>query len=317
MQTFEERRFDQAILASPDQILVATDLDDGDYLIPHIVAQAKASNSHVTLVHGVLPANLMLADPAGYGFVVPPTEDSELQVSLDAMAAKIREHGISCDAVLEHGYAVDVIRKHIELTHANRLIMGTHGRGKLGQMVLGSVASDLIRVVDIPILAIGPRARITPGHETPRSILHPVSLRGHYLKTAEFAMDLAQACRAELTLLHVLDPDDREIPELGMSVWAKDALSALAPNGEDLVPPIYTSVVYGDRVEEILNAASRTDADWIVLGVEERVPFWPFQDSTAYKIMVAADRPVLSFRYQRRAAGQEQAYDGQLTHAIV
>ena len=119
-------------------------------------------------------------------------------------------------------------------------------------------------------------------------------------------MDLAQANRAELTLLHVLDPDSEEA-QVRTLAWAKTALSALAPNGSDLVPPIHTSVACGNRVEEILHAASHLQTDWIVLGVDVAFPFWPFRDSTAYKVLSAAGCPVLGFRHEPRETQRTKA----------
>ena len=51
-----------ATLAAPDQILVATDLTDTEYLLPHAIAQAHASGAQVTLVHVILPSDIVPAE---------------------------------------------------------------------------------------------------------------------------------------------------------------------------------------------------------------------------------------------------------------
>jgi nucleotide-binding universal stress UspA family protein len=307
MQPFAESRFEKGILAAPDRILVATDLTDGDYLIPHVVAQARAGSAHVTLVHGILPSNMLPMDTGALTFAEQAHIDDNLRSIMFGMAAQIQTHGISCDVVAEHGFAADVIRAQIERTKAQRLIMGTHGRHKLAQMALGSVANEVLGSVTIPVLAIGPHARGGSSHRVPRKILHPVSLLGDYKRTAEFAMDLAQASRADLTLLHVLDPDAGDGPYKGSALTrAADALAALAPNGADLVPPVFARVASGNRIEEILHTASQTEADWIVMGVEAPVSFWPFRDSTAYKVLSAATCPVLVFHHEKVAVERER-----------
>jgi nucleotide-binding universal stress UspA family protein len=303
MPPFPESRFERGLLTAPDRILAATDLTDGDYLIPHIIAQAKASNAHVTLVHAILPANLLPMEAGALSCFDQEKIDAELRSQLQGMADEIRRHGVRCEAIAEHGFATDVVRQQIAKTGANRLIMGTHGRRKLAQVVLGSVASDLIRTVEIPVLAVGPQAH-RKSHQAPRSILHPVSLAGDYKRTAEFALDLAQANRAELTLLHVLDPDSERCRADAMT-----ALSALAPNGETLVPPVYTSVAHGNLIEEILYAASRANADWIVVGIEKAVHLLPFEESTAYKLLAVAGCPVLTCPHQAPAAVHDHARD--------
>ena len=41
--------------AAPGKIVVSTDLTDTEYLLPHAIAQAKASGASLILVHAVLP----------------------------------------------------------------------------------------------------------------------------------------------------------------------------------------------------------------------------------------------------------------------
>jgi nucleotide-binding universal stress UspA family protein len=130
----------------------------------------------------------------------------------------------------------------------------------------------------------------------PQRILHPVSLAGDYRRGVCLALDLAQTYRAELMLLHVLDPDVRDQinPERILS-WAENALSALVPPAEELRFPVETRAASGNLVDEVLRAAAAVRADWIVLGVDE-AGFWRFRDSTAYRVMAAANCPVLAFR---------------------
>src|ERR1700761_1517480 len=144
MQPFAENQFENRMLAAPDRILVATDLTDGEYLLPHAIAQAAASQARVTLVHGILPADLMFVETGALSLTNQKAIDDGVRLELLRLAAKIEEHGIPCEIVAEHGFAADVVLKQIGATRANRLIMGTHGRGKLAHMALGSVASELL-----------------------------------------------------------------------------------------------------------------------------------------------------------------------------
>lgn len=317
MPSFEESRFQSGLFAAPDRILVATDLTDGDYLIPHVVAQAKASNARVTLVHGILPANLLPMEAGALSIVEQEQIDAQVRSILLGIAARIQQHGVACDIVAEHGFAADVIRQQIKITGAQRLIMGTHGRRGLAQMALGSVARELLSSTNIPILAIGPHVGGGAGNGIPRAILHPSSLRGDYRTTAAFAIDLAQAYRADLTLMHVVEPNGGDSLDRAQVLnRAGHDLSALAPNGEDLVPPIYTTVSCGNRVEEILHAASQINAGWIVVGVDAPVSFSPLRSSTAYKVLSAATCPVLAFPHAARVAIQSrQEETTRLIHA--
>jgi nucleotide-binding universal stress UspA family protein len=200
---------------------------------------------------------------------------------------------------LRHGFASDVVREALSDTGATQLIMGTHGRGKLGQFALGSVANELLKTVNVPIFAVGPRALASLDHAVPRKILHPVSLDGACQKSIDFALDVAQVYGAELTLLHVMSPDaTRSNNSERTLTWARNAMLAMTPQGVPFVPPIQTMASCGRLVEEILSAANRTQADWIILGVDGDYPMWSLKDSTAYKVLAAATCPVFAVRHE-------------------
>lgn len=291
-------------LISPKRILVATDLNDGDYLIPHAVAQARASNAEVVLVHAILPAETMPLDAGSIPYNDWAKTEQEIQAGLGEMASRIEAMGIHCDAVARHGFAADVVQDEIKVTRASRLIMASHGRGKWGQFIMGSVANQLLGSVNIPIFIVGPRSAHAPEHATPKHILHPVSLNGDYRRGVEIAVGLAQSYGAELTLLHVPDRDvEATMRPADAQGWAEDLFTTMVPGGASLrKTPVRIAVAFGHLVDEIRDEAARSNADWIVLGVEESFPFWPLRDSTAYKVVSVASCPVLAVRndpYQR------------------
>lgn len=310
-------RSQKAAFVTPVRILVATDLTDGEYLLPHAAAQAKACGARVLLVHAVLPANSAPID-AGY---IPYSDcervniDRHVQLELQGMARQLEAQGISCDVFFKHGFASEVIAEKLESSGATRLIMGSHGRGKLGQFMLGSVANELLGTVNAPIFIVGPQTSPADHRETPRKILHPVSLIGDYRRSAEIAIDLARLYKAELTLFHVLDPDVENAvnPERSLN-WAENALLALVASGKDLAHPVQTRAMCGKVLEGILKAATQTNADWIVLGVDGGFNYLPFSNSYAYKLIAAVKCPVLTVRHEPQLLDDEKPVeDGHLS----
>jgi nucleotide-binding universal stress UspA family protein len=300
------------------RILVATDLTDGDHLVPYAVAQAKRDGAKVTLVHAILPANAFPIEPAAAPYFDQSMLAHEGRLMLLGIAEQIESQGVSCDVVLKHGFPTDIIREEINRTGATRLILGTHGRGKLGQLVLGSVANELLGSVDVPVFAVGPQAIAFPTHLAPKRILHAVSLMGDYKKSAEIAVDLARSYGAELTLLHVLESgvEDTVNPARTLT-WAEKALVALKPMKQDGEQPIHTRVRSGDLVKEILTTANETNADWILLGVDGAPPFLPFRNSTAYKVIAAAKCPVLTTRHDHSRPARQNADDTYFSAMII
>src|SRR5271165_2527614 len=117
--------------AAPKRILVATDLSDCDYLVPYVVAQAKATNARVTLVHAIVPANSFPLEAGAIPYIDREAMDGEARKMLLKMAHKLEEHGVVCNIDIQHGFASDVVREAIMGTGTTRVKMGPHGLGKL------------------------------------------------------------------------------------------------------------------------------------------------------------------------------------------
>ena len=296
-------------LVTPTRILVATDMNDDSTLIPHAVAQAKRYGALITLVHVIQPSETVPLQASGVYISPAPLED-EIDQALKAMAKKIEAEGVSCDWIAKPGFAADLVQEVIESTGATRLIMATHGRGKLGQFLLGSVARQLLGRVGVPIFAVGPRCSSLASHTSPRKILHPVSMNGNYRRNVEIAIELARFHHAELILQHVPDPDVETSISPGCTLaWAENLFAELLPGGAPAgVPAVQVSIAFGDRVRAIRDEASRTGTDWIVVGVDEEPAPWPLPDCMAYRLLGACSCPVLAIR-REFAAKAEAARD--------
>jgi nucleotide-binding universal stress UspA family protein len=289
--------FQEAAFIKPGRILVATDLTDIDYLLPHAIAQAKACGAHLTFIHAIVPVNEYPME-AGYSPYPEPAEiDKNVRAELAKLAAAVEREGIPCDTLFDFGFGADVICETIRSTGATRLIMGSRGRGKWGQLVLGSVSNKLLGSVLIPIFVVGPHATVAANHARPQRILHPVSLNGDYKKSFAIAAGLADWYQAELTLLHVEDRDVvQEINPARTLAWAEAAMMSLLPARAAGGHPVHALAVCGSVVTATLEAATKANADWIVLGVDDGHGL-PFRNNIAYKVVAAATCCVLIVRH--------------------
>ena len=62
--------------------------------------------------------------------------------------------GIAVELVATHGQIVDEILRLSEESHADLIVLGTHGRGGLGHLILGSVAERVVRLARCPVLTV-------------------------------------------------------------------------------------------------------------------------------------------------------------------
>jgi nucleotide-binding universal stress UspA family protein len=288
---------------APDKILVATDLTDIDYLIPHAKAQCEASGSSLVLCHVVQPVDsgsldaavVFIADDAG---AATQRLLEEARKTLGEVAAMMRADGIDCQVVIRYGHPRDVVKELVTHVHAGRVVLGTHGRRNLKKFFLGSTANEILKSVEVPVWTVGPRARPF-AHGQPTRILHPVSLSSGYEETAQLAVKLGEFYKAEITLLHIL-PRDVHAEYTGERLvrWTAFELGRLIPDEATLWTTATIAVEAGEIVGQILSSAEKLRADLIVMGSNPDTAFWPIHgDNTVYNVIAEAKCPVLTLRH--------------------
>ena len=283
--------------AAPGKIVVATDLTDTEYLLPHAIAQARASAASLILVHAVLPHESMPVETGAVPYYDPLRMDRDARLLLDGLVREVRTQGVECVAAVRHGFVPDVIAEVVKNSGAGRLILGTHGRRGLKKFVLGSVARQLLETVDIPVCTVGPRAH-RKTTDNPATILHPVSLAGMHESSAALSISLADQFGAQVILLHVIMPSPSVAKDPGATVArATEELEKLIPEKARPRTKVEVKIALGSVVQEILSVAQETQAGLIVLGVHAPAHSWlPGTEPAAYKILVSAPCPVISLR---------------------
>ncbi len=280
---------ERAVIA--ERIIVATDLQDINRLLPHATAQAEAMGASITLVHAISPMYASSLE----GAYDPVPRATILQRAKDVLLERARgliPGGIRVDTAVRIGSAGDVVWEELQRAHRSMLMMGTHGRGPLLQLAMGSVAHQILPKAKIPVFIVGPHSGVR--HALPRRILHPVSFAStDYRESCATAIKIAASYGAELTLLHVVE-DGFAVsadPQRSM-LWAKTMLRALIP--ETPVLKVNVQVAQGAAAGEILRTAAAMDADWIVLGLPQHPPTSTFREAMVFEVVGAARCPVLT-----------------------
>ena len=155
-------------------------------------------------------------------------------------------------------------------THADLIVMGTHGRTGLYRLMAGSVATTVLEQAHCSVLALR-AGNHAPIADEIRVVLHPTD----FSKASEAALTVARAIvrdhGARLILLHVvpfdlhLDETMVALTDMGEYRKALDAIRGHA-DGADLKYPVATQLVRGFEVQEILQAAHESGCDMIVMG---------------------------------------------------
>jgi nucleotide-binding universal stress UspA family protein len=114
--------------------------------------------------------------------------------------------GSSLSSIIITGRAAPQLVQHAGEIGADLVVMSTHGWGGLRRAWLGSVADELIRSTDIPVMVVRPRADESLPVFDPKEILVP--LDGSNLAEAALgpAADLARLWDAELALVQAVYP---------------------------------------------------------------------------------------------------------------
>jgi nucleotide-binding universal stress UspA family protein len=285
----------------PATLLVATDLSDLEHLMPFVLERAGQTRARIILLH-VLPASAAItADAAGM-----PYYDKVGALEIAAQMLRpwcdlARRQGFRCDVLVRQGNPTQQIAAALRQFKADCVLLGTRSRSKIGKLLIGSVAEQVLRSVYLPVITVGPEAHLPLATDSVRTVLHATTLRETSRPSAALACQIAAAQEARLILLHVLPP----IPEMqrkglptGMESAAMIELRRLAEEtGAACCTDVEPVVAHGNPTIEILALAQERHASLIVLGATQRSSFENLtRDRTVYRVLAHARCPVLTLR---------------------
>jgi nucleotide-binding universal stress UspA family protein len=170
------------------------------------IAQRSRSQVRLALVHRELPS-VMAADPQAYSQIRLLSRSSESDY-LRGLSVRVQEQlGHRLSSVALEGPPGPALAEYVRDSGVDLVVMTTHGRGGLRRAWLGSVADELIRTLDVPVLALRGQenAPLTEPAGIPQIL---VPLDGSPLAEAALdpAMRMAHLWQSPLTLLRVVHP---------------------------------------------------------------------------------------------------------------
>ena len=108
--------------------------------------------------------------------------------------------------VIVDGVLPDALESYLEQGEADLVVMGTHDRGRLERMLLGSSTDSVVRHVHRPVLVVHGESSELPRAPQIQHILIPLDGSPFAEQILPYARTLAQLMGARVTLLSVLEP---------------------------------------------------------------------------------------------------------------
>jgi nucleotide-binding universal stress UspA family protein len=109
--------------------------------------------------HAALDVALGIAAARGMAVLLvhvsrPGSDPTGMRAVLEQAKEHARTHGVVADVVVHEGTPADQLLQTAEANDCCMLVMGTHGRAPLAQMVLGSVAAAIVERARIPVVTV-------------------------------------------------------------------------------------------------------------------------------------------------------------------
>jgi nucleotide-binding universal stress UspA family protein len=282
------------------KILVTTDFSEvSDRALDYAISLARCYDARIYLAHVITPDPFQFAEPqlaqATYEKVRQAAEEGITDILI---SGKLR--GVPHEVLMEEGNVWPTLEMLIIEHEIELVVCGTHGRGKVQKILVGSVAEEIFRQADTAVLTVGPSVRGETRKEIDLShILFATNFGPGAEKAATHAFSLAQEHNAHLTLLHIIESaaaftEENVVRQKEINIARMKQL--MPPGSENWCKPEFR-VTFGNAVEEILIAVRESKADLIVMGAKARRSLAGHMPLTiAYSVVTKATCPVLTVR---------------------
>jgi nucleotide-binding universal stress UspA family protein len=267
------------------KIVYATDFSPcSENAFPIAVRLAASHDAQLHMVHAIVLHADDPHDPAHH-FPEPDELYERMRSSAEARMATTAENGGIPDVKIVRAQVrgispAPVILEYAEEQGVDLIVMGTHGRRGLRHLLLGSVAEEVVRMADCPVLTVREDAASAGAFER---ILVPMDYSENSELALGYAREIASSEGASLHLLHVLEvgtyPDFyfpvQASQMLDMPELKEKALQHLRDRLEKEGPEVEAKlhVELGHPAQNVVEYAERLEIDLIVLGSHGRTGF--------------------------------------------
>lgn len=287
--------------------------------LPPGAAIARASGTELRLVHvhqSVVFEGVPYAERSQQWDLDARRQELEY---LDGVARRVADAtGVEARYELLEGDPASAVLEHAQATGAELIVIATHGRGGVQRAWLGSVADELVRESNQPILLVRPT-----GDEDEPATLEPLPRIGRILipldgstlaeHVLEPATRLGSVFGASYTLLRVVPRayvpgapyvaraiDEDVVLREEREREARDYLASVQGRLVESGLEVEIRVAAGTPAQSILEQADASEADAIAIATHGRGgAVRAFLGSVADKVVRGSTKPVLVYRPKR------------------
>jgi nucleotide-binding universal stress UspA family protein len=285
-----------------DKILLTTDFSSiSEKALPYAAAVARHFGAMIYVAH-VIP----LGD---YDHIRPSERSSALaqmkeqaERRITAILSSSHFRGIPHKIVLDHGDVLTLLSRIAEEDNIDLIVTGTHGKHGLQKLFTGSMAEEILRIVHIPVLAVGPEVVVDPQAEVNiRHILYATDFLPESKRAMQYAYALAKQYGAHLSFLHVVEDVWREPFSTRVPADAFCRVQLQEKGFSDIDESVHPEflVEFGMAEELTLEVVKNRDVQLIVLsvpGTTHPALSAHLAGPIAYNIVSHARCPVLGVR---------------------
>lgn len=304
-----------SVAAEIKSVLITTDLSHvSDKPLWHALAIARHYHAKLYVAHVV--------SSVGYAIAGPPA----LELASEATVREVKQleqnwtengllRGLEHEFIVRQGDIWTQVKSVIEEKQVGLVVVGTHGRRSLGKVFLGSVAEQIFRRADPPVLTVGPatapNSPIDNGGSL-RPFVFATDFGATSVQALPLAISFANHFGAKLVLLHVAPiapipeslhwsrttTDVRRMQDDVRRPALKRLEEMLSQCEKPAIEPEFL-VKFGIPSKMIVHEACSLGADLIVMGLNHSrylgtTPHLP--GGTAYQVVCEAGCSVLTVR---------------------
>jgi nucleotide-binding universal stress UspA family protein len=297
-------------------VLIATDFSKAsDKPLRHALAIARHYRANFYLAHIVSSLGYTIAGPEAYRLAGEAAARDAMQLERELVESGSLA-GMPHEFIIRQGANIwEELKLVIQQKEADLIAVGTHGRHSFGKLLLGSVAEQIFRRADCPVLTVGPGSYQHSPLENIRPFrpfLFATDFGEASLHALPRAISFANHFGTRLVFLHVAPiapipegfhwskttTDVRQMQEEVRRGVLRKLEEIASRNGALNAEPEFR-VEFGAPSKMILHAAGALGADLIVMGLNrsrliDTASHMPW--ATAYEVVRGAVCPVLTVR---------------------